>query len=623
MKRKTSTLPSRVYSYGCRTPTEGAVTVHTQLRLANRYYNDLIAIERERRDEYRKARSLVGTRLAALEAERATLTAEIDALRTALAAKRQEKKARVPATDSERAALGALVAKRKALYDDIRAARLDVRHDPGLVAAEKEIGERAQQKIKEKRKASGLYWGTYLHVERAVEAARKSSVDPRFHGFQGMGNVGVQLQKGIPVAQLFGKDSRIQIEPHRGPGPMAENTWSTRSGRRHAYADVRIRVGSDGRLPVWATFPVLIHRPLPQDARVKWAWIKVVKQGPRYHYELQLSLEAASFAGAHDTSLSRDRVAAINMGWRKLPDGRLRVGYLYDVFGATQELTLPAAIHEEISKASNVRGFNDAHFNTAKSGLGAWLKEHPGLIPEPLVEELKTLHAWNSRGRLARVADRLKNEMPSFVWKAWVRWRGERLEKQLDLFAEFSEIEAWLSGTPLEAITVYLDFWRKKEKHLWDMEASKRGRAIRRRGHVYRNIARELCQKYGVLVLEEMRLTEQARIALPEAETVGLASPVKNVMRSAAPNELRVALEAAFGKERIVRLKPKHTTVVHHGCGHLNASKLFEADRQAQVSVTCEGCGKVFDQDENAAKNLLALHLDGEPLAPEKAFAHG
>lgn len=605
MKRKTSTVPSRVYTYGCRTPTEGAVLLHQQLSLAHRYYNDLIAIERERREEYRVARAKLSDKLTGLEAECRTLSTAIDALRDGLKAKRRATRTRTPASKDERDSLRELMLKRRAVLSLMRAERLALRGNEDLARVSTAVNASAKAKVKEKRAASGLYWGTYLLVEKAVEQASKSAADPGFRRLSGTGSVGVQLQNGMAVKELFGSDPRIQIDP------LPPDTWRTRSGQRHAHAEVRFRIGSDGgRKPIWAKFPVLIHRPLPADAQVKWAILKVSRIGPRYRYELQLTVESRDFV-RQEPKIGEGRVVALDIGWRRMKDDSFRVGYLYDVFGGARDIRLPAAIPVELSRAASVRSINDKVFGVARNTLTLWSKTHPELVSDWLREELTTMHAWHARGRLARVARRMTNEMPSFVWKAWVRWRQERLGAGLDLLAEFSEIDAWLGGSPLEAITVYLDFWRKKEAHLWDMECAKRTRALRRRKDLYRVIAHELSSSYYVLVLEDINLAKMTARGKPEADGDHITEQVR-AQNSVAPNELRDALKQAFGKDRVVLVSPENTTRLHHACGHLNASTLFKEDQRAAVVVTCDHCKVEFDQDRNAAQNLLALYLDGK-----------
>src|SRR5205807_6540186 len=89
----------------------------------------------------------------------------------------------------------------------------------------------------------------------------------RFHRWDGRGRLAVQLQGGLPVADAFGSDSRLRIAPvpagawERGAPPSARRTT------------VQLRIGSEGREPVWATVPVVLHRPLPPAAQIKWVFL--------------------------------------------------------------------------------------------------------------------------------------------------------------------------------------------------------------------------------------------------------------------------------------------------------------------------------------------------------------
>lgn len=65
--RKTSTLPTRIYSYYAKPPTSGGERVDELLRLGARYYNALIGIERERLREYRETRKFYAPEIEELE----------------------------------------------------------------------------------------------------------------------------------------------------------------------------------------------------------------------------------------------------------------------------------------------------------------------------------------------------------------------------------------------------------------------------------------------------------------------------------------------------------------------------------------------------------------------------
>jgi transposase len=91
----------------------------------------------------------------------------------------------------------------------------------------------------------------------------------------------------------------------------------------------------------------------------------------------------------------------------------------------------------------------------------------------------------------------------------------------------------------------------------------------------------------------------------------------------AAPGELRRALQAACEREgvRVVMLAANNTTTTCHRCG-----TRCVWNHAAEVEHTCEHCGVAWDQDENAARNLLRLHAeaptdDGSETTRRRTFS--
>src|SRR5882724_4703737 len=70
-------------------------------------------------------------------------------------------------------------------------------------------------------------------------------------------------------------------------------------------------------------------------------------------------------------------------------------------------------------------------------------------------------------------------------------------------------------------------------------------------------------------------------------------------MRMTAVGELRHSLR--FSGAKVVFSKTADTTRECHRCG-----QLCEWDQAADLTHTCEHCGATWDQDDNAALNLLA-----------------
>ena len=72
--------------------------------------------------------------------------------------------------------------------------------------------------------------------------------------------------------------------------------------------------------------------------------------------------------------------------------------------------------------------------------------------------------------------------------------------------------------------------------------------------------------------------------------------------RVAAPGELRLLIKQAVQKRggTLLEADPKNITRRDHACGYL------DEERPTKLLHVCKGCGRSYDQDHNAAQNLLA-----------------
>src|SRR4029077_16799763 len=125
------------------------------------------------------------------------------------------------------------------------------------------IDERFAELRRQARAACGIYWGTYIIIEAADDAARKQPLydgatpnDPRFVSRRDASEqVGVQIQNGMPAEAVFGAHTQLQI------APVDEKAWLRDVEPRRGVRDrlsrttLRLRVGSDERkrpiFPVW------------------------------------------------------------------------------------------------------------------------------------------------------------------------------------------------------------------------------------------------------------------------------------------------------------------------------------------------------------------------------------
>jgi hypothetical protein len=583
VKRKTTTTPTRIWSFGALDPTENKDKFHEQLLLSGRYYNSLIEIERKRRERYREMRSMIVPELAKLEEEWKALAelfvAEVKALPKPEKGKRKALPPELLAKKTRRQEIAAGMKELRAKFNG----------DPSVKERTKVIDEEAYAAIKVARSETELYWGSYLMVEKQCEQAKKSKADPRFRPFRGEGRIGVQIQGGLTLAELTsGVDTRLRLTPRDTPRT------------KKMQHDLRIRIGSDGRAPIWASFPVCIHRDIPADAVIKWAWIKVSKIANRTRYDLQLTLESETFGH----QLPGAGTVAINLGWRAKPDGSRRVAYAVDSFGYEQEFTIPASTERDIAFANSLRSFRDLHFEEAKRALMAWMALHPKLVTPTLTEGAQHIAHWRNPKHLVRLARSLEAELPDRQELA-LKWRSERLSAQpkKDLFAPATEIFEWLGRSGLQALVFYLELWRRKDSHLWQWEAHSRRKLLLARNERFRVWSRRLADTYAEIRLEEFDLSKMAKKSEPDEEK--RPAGFRSSRAAAAPGEFRSRLAEAAGPTKLVQGgKVHHNTVRCFECDHIN-------ETSTETMITCGGCGVTWDQDANNCRNQLRQQPDG------------
>jgi hypothetical protein len=592
---------TRVFKYGCRAPTEQGDLVSKSMWLGHRYQNELTAIELARRTAYRNARSKLPA-MEPLEAKVAGLVAELEAARSEI--KKTRAKARknvdISALRPRAASLGLEL---RAARAEVKALREVVARDPELAAHAKAIDEAAHAKMIQARKACGVYWGTYLLAEAAAEASRKvKGFDPSFHRWRGDGRIGVQVQGGMTIEQLYAcKDTRLRIEPvpfTAHEGKWAEPRWqrrfikgapmrsgAARISRRTGQPVVAqqgvmtrlwIRVGSQGPKsePIWAIFPLYLHRPLPPDAVIKEVTVNRRYIGTHARWSCHLTIVRDNV----EALPQRPGVVAVNIGWRNRLEGNLRVGYHVDDKGERGQFLMLASIRARLAHAEHLRSIQDKLFDEIKGRLGLWLAEQTTL-PE-WTDPLRTLDKWRSQARLTAIVK---------------QWRDARLPGD-------------------EAIFLELEAWRKQARHLYQWESWERTRALDHRKHTYRNIAANLAREYGTLILHQFNIMDVKEKHKTEDKAKDAAPPQRKQLQQGAPGELRLALKHAFAARGgvVLELPSVNITKRCHAC-----KELCVFDAAASVMHTCEHCRTTWDQDDNACMNLLSDERSGGDESPE------
>jgi len=458
----------KVYRFGARMPLDRDLVV-AQLRAAHDYRNELIQYERGRREAMRALYD----------------TPEI---RDAEALLKQ-------ATKSDRKAA------KRALYTlrrEVLEARRDEAQAINALHHELQLGARALTRC---------YWGSYLDVESAMQQARAAPLydedgltpsNPRFLRWREpmQGQIGMQLQASRPLTTadaMRGADTRVRVERRDGP-----------------YATLWIRVGSEGRAPVWARVPIKMHREIPNAAT--WKWVRVsceprsLRDNPEYRETWSVEITVDDPAPrARDLDTSRDGAIALSWSWDVLANESIRVASYVDTFGRRGDIVCPASIAKGIRKPDGIRAVRDMVWNEEQKEIIHRIKRNAN-APRWLVEAANTMHLWRSIARVHELARRCR-------------------------------IEGIAEGPAYEALHKFVE----RDLHLYDYEKNARDEALRERREWYRLHACWIARTYRHALVSDHDLSREARWG-----------DESDVRFTAAPDQLRGAIKNALGDDAIV-----------------------------------------------------------------------
>ena len=489
-----------VRQYGCGQPTDGREAALTAMRGRNDLWNALVALERE---------------------YRAAVEAAIEELAPGMP-------------------------RKQAFAEPLVRARVDAL----------ELERRAA--VKRATAASGLLWTNTDAVITAYNVARRKRGTLQFHAWRtARGTVSLRWQNGLASNELWNAGNRqIHIDPidHHA-------AWSSpvRAERRHAArTTVRFRVASESRQPVWLELPITLHRPIP-DGLVRTAHVTRDRIGTHERWSLVLTIQTPD---SLPERTGRGMVA-LDVGWRKMTDGSLRVATWQDTFGRGGVLTLPAEWLDRWQRTEDTRSMRDQRFSAAVAALRAWLAQPPSPLPDWLREATVTLGQWRAPGRLAELA---------------IRWREARFHGDEDAFAA-------------------LEAWRRRDKQQLEYEANLRDKLMAQRRDLYRRWAAVLARTYAEVRWESFDLSRMAE------QKDDLPRPARHQRVLAAVSVLRQAVTNACAREgvTITAVEAAWTTQTCHACG--GTPERFDA--AGELVHTCRQCGAVWDQDVNAAYNML------------------
>lgn len=544
----------KVYRLRLLPPTVNAHLVREQAEKARAYRNLLVEVERARREWIAgrlDAEPTVEPLLATAEAAQV----HVEALITGGASPQSQ--IAIQAKRTSAAAWIAYKAEKK------RVAQLpDVAVDVAAVDAE------AHRLRLHARACCGLAWGTYQAVEEAHRAACVSAAPPDFVR-RGRGDmVAVHVQnRPLSVPELLsGLDTRARLSIPPDDAPRGVVRVPGQLGER-PKGRLQLRVGSEGRDPVWAEWPVKPgQRALPPEARVVWVKVFRKEVGPSERWEAQVTLDGVPCVAPTDSP--HVAIAALDVGWRRVP-GRegLRVGFLATNRGTVNEIVVGEWLLWSAREVDRWHGIRDVAFNAALSALREWLLSEP-TVPAWFAEDVANFgQKWYKVGRLRRLA---------------LRWRGERFAGDN---AVFNRVNAWCA----------------QDRHLWAFEAHLRDQYLARRTDFYRVFAKRLATSHRVIAVERLDLT---KFATADEVCADVPTAARYYNRLACLSSFFDALKnacQAYGA-RYVEMDAENTTRACWDCGHVDAIW----DPAVELVHRCPKCLRSTDQDEQAARNLLA-----------------
>jgi hypothetical protein len=617
--------------YQARPCTDNLKLVEDQIYLAHRYGNKLREIERTRRDDALDYAATLYPDLIPLLKKYKQADAEINELIRQFRLRRQKIRKLIMKTEADDAAFKAAYRRRTAASSDMKEAktiafaRMKQQRDEYFKTAEAEVdaqllleplpenlGEKKakelrlqriwaivnlrqhedktdggayaiEEAIKEARANCGVYWGTYLIIEDSLKDMRKGP-PPKFKRYQGHGSIGVQIQGGMTVAEAIGgKDTQLRIDLEK--------------------CEAKIRVQSDAKKkPIWATFPFIYHRPLPSDAIIKYAYIDRERVGTKARWRFRLSIITSEHP--QDPAPPNEKIVAVHMGHRLMDDGMRVLTWLGDD-GEHGELMLDPWQLGGFEVKNKLQSVRDARYAKIQPMFVGWLKSLKKK-PQWLVDDTETIGLWKDPKRLTNLI---------------VKWRDNRFAADSKpLTIDIAEIRNWIAlqsaqdperksqhwshivsrfSHPIDTDTMFgvMEYWRRWDKHLHEWQANQTKDAGVHRDQQYRLFTRELRKKYSKVVMADVDWQKLAKKE-EEGEEQVLTPAQRANARIASPGRITELLVERFCKDAFF-VDAKHITMKCHACGHIN-----EWDHTI-LNHTCDGCGKTWDQDHNAVRNVL------------------
>lgn len=481
---------TKVYKYGLLPPVEGAEIVAQQLDLAWRSACARVAIEQA----YREDRAVIYREHGPTVAAIGVLNDLRQDARARLATLHTSKKA--PMTPEARAIRGeirSLGEQIKALRPQATKEREAIREQGLLVELDNRRNEALLDQCREWSKA-GLFWGNRQLIADAHVQRIKSWKDLRAPSSWDL--VGGQIMGGMPTETFVnGGDGRLALsEPRPVPG-------RGRDGRGRPLPMVTVRIGRDDSTATW---PVILHRPLPENGSIRNVRVcrKTVGRNTRWHLLL-----AVTVPDPEPVSCEGPVVAVCPApGGLSGKSAVIAAAMWVDTQDKAGAYVLQPKLVSRLQHVIDHQAVRDKRRDVLIGKLRDWIAKNgrPESWPPSLL-------LWESCNR----------------WRAFVAaWGQHRMANDAEVYAD-------------------AEAWAMQDRHLWDWMAHDSARGLARRMNDYRVWAASLADEYGGIVVPDTDYAEAKRqkSKSERKQTTHKEARTRDVV---SPGMLRTVLQEAF-----------------------------------------------------------------------------
>lgn len=445
-----------IRKYGLLDPIDWGSDCQDQLLLQNSLWNRLVRIERDAQAHSRQVLSA--------DPDYARLVAEIEGLDAEIAhlwRARRSVDYGTAAANEIVAEVRALIGTRRQLAQRERLLRATLR--PRYAAPLLQVDIERKAAVKRARQDSGLWWGNYNAVCNAYERARARALQTgatlRFRAFDGTGRFRNQIVGGMSVDDLFaGRHSQVCAANL----PSGAHTHPVRAERRRrSRTTLTATVYTVARERRNLTWPMIMHRPIPADARIKEIIVTRKREGLRFRWD---AIFVCTRRDASARSPQLPNSARVSLALQETDEGAVHVATVSDSEGHAEHLYLPALLAKRATYIESLRTRAESRQNEMRERLSGWLAT--ATFPAEL-------------DPLARQAARSASSLPltqlALLWRAHPDFRSDWHET--------------------------LEQWRRADKREYIEVTNLQQKTIGLRRQHYQCEARRLAERYGSITL--------------------------------------------------------------------------------------------------------------------------